>query len=275
MQNNNSIFTKSQYVFLDTVLAKNYIHLDRVSIKYQSLKDAISEPLKMVFLYGKPGTGKSMLLHKLREDILEEGKNITLYETPIMQENEFYNKIIKDIYKQKEIENITFTNFIEFIEKNKMENMPIVLLDEAQMYSEDFLEKIRLISDTGLMKFILALHKTQKEHVTTKSHFTTRVWKTIELQNATKSELKIYIQKKLMQENCFETANMFHTNSINLIYKITKGNYRDTNKLLYTLFELYTIYLNHENMLSSKISTHTISNKLIEMSAIHTGLINA
>lgn len=275
MRNRDSIFTKSQYVFLDTVLAKNYIHLDRVSVKYQTLKDAISEPLKMVFLYGRPGTGKSMLLHKLREDMLQEGKNIILYETPIMEEVEFYNKILKDIYKKEYIKDINFTQFVEIVENNKLPMLPIVLLDEAQMYSEEFLEKIRLLSDTGLLKFILALHKTQQEHVTTKRHFTTRVWKTIELQNATKSELKIYIQKKLMQENCFETANMFNANSINLIYKITKGNYRDTNKLLYTLFEIYSIYTDHENAFAMRISTHTISNKLIEMAAIHTGLINA
>jgi len=39
------------------------------------------------------------------------------------------------------------------------------------------------------------------------------------------SELKIYIQKKLMKANYFDSANMFQTSSVNLIYKLTKGNY--------------------------------------------------
>jgi hypothetical protein len=75
-----------------------------------------------------------------------------------------------------------------------------------------------------------------------------------------------------MKANCFDTANMFSQKSVNKIYKLTKGNYRDTNKLLYTLFDIYSWY---DSNYSSKINRVNISEKIIEMSAIHTGLINA
>ena len=74
-----------------------------------------------------------------------------------------------------------------------------------------------------------------------------------------------------MKANCFDTASMFHDKSVKLIHKLTKGNYRDTNKLLYTLFDIYSWY--DENN-KSKINKNVVSSKIIEMSAIHTGLIN-
>ena len=134
------------------------------------------------------------------------------------------------------------------------------------------MEKIRLLSDTRKVKFVITLHKTEKEDLIAKEHFQTRIWETIELENSSSDELKTYIQKKLMKANCFDSANMFQTRSVNLIHKLTNGNYRDTNKLLYALFDIYLTYLENN---PSKINTNKISNKIIEMSAIHTGLINA
>jgi hypothetical protein len=155
-------------------------------------------------------------------------------------------------------------------EENSSE-VPIILLDEAQLYSKEQIEKIRLLSDTRKLKFVITLHKTEKEDIIAKEHFQTRIWESIELVNASQSELKIYIQKKLMKANLFDTANMFHNNNISLIYKLTKGNYRETNKLLYTLFEIYDWYAHND---PSKISYSQISNKIIEMSALHTGILN-
>ena len=135
---------------------------------------------------------------------------------------------------------------------------PLVLLDEAQLYSSTQMEKIRLLSDTRTVKFIITLHKTEKEDLIAKEHFQTRIWESVELENASNNELKIYIQKKLMKANCFDSANMFSKKPVNLIHKITKGNYRDTNKLLYTFFDIYSWYYNNN---PSAINTNVASNK--------------
>ena len=66
------LFEKPKDVFLDVVDAKDYVHLDRTATIYQSLKESVQKPLKMVLVYGKPGTGKSMMLNKLFEDLKDD-----------------------------------------------------------------------------------------------------------------------------------------------------------------------------------------------------------
>ncbi|WP_373070489.1 AAA family ATPase [Sulfurimonas sp.] len=267
----SSIYSNSKDVFLDTVNPKDYVQLDRVSTIYQSLKNSVKKPLKMILLYGKPGTGKSMFLSKLYQD-LSKTQEIHFYQTPIVDESEFYRVLAHDLYGFNEEKELNFTQMMKIIQTKESEEVPLILLDEAQLYSDPLMEKIRLLSDTRKVKFVIALHKTQTEDLIAKEHFQTRIWESIELKNASLAEIKIYIQKKLMKANCFDTANMFHNNSVKLIYNLTNGNYRDTNKLLYSVFEIYDHYYNN-NM--SKISMDKVSNKIIEMSAIHTGLIDA
>jgi len=268
----STVFSNSKDVFLDTVNAKDYIQLDRVSTIYQSLKDSIKKPLKMILLYGKPGTGKSMFLTKLYNDI-SSSQSVYIYRTPILDESEFYKTLAQDIFSTKYSGELNFTQFMKIVEGSQFKSVPVVLLDEAQLYSDVLMEKIRLLSDTRTIKFVITLHKTEKEDLIAKEHFQTRIWESIELENASAAELKIYIQKKLMKANCFDTANMFTTKSVSKIYKFTNGNYRDTNKLLYTLFDLYIAY-NEGSQLKS-VSTATVPTKLIEMAALHTGFINA
>lgn len=266
----SSIFQNSKDVFLDTVSAKDYIQLDRVSTIYQSLKDSVKKPLKMILLYGKPGTGKSMFLTKLYHD-LSAMQIVHLYSTPILDESEFFKTLAQDLLNVKYSGELNFTQFMKIMGENLIDEIPLVLLDEAQLYSTVLMEKIRLLSDTRKIKFVITLHKTEKEDLIAKEHFQTRIWESIELENTSSAELKIYIQKKLMKANCFDTANMFQSSSVDLIHKLTKGNYRDTNKLIYTLFDLYLWYEINNPI---KIDRSTISHKLIEMSAIQTGLLN-
>ncbi len=266
-----NLFESSKDAFLDIVDADNYVQIDRVAIVYRSLIEAIQKPLKMILLYGKPGTGKSMMLGRIYKDLHKKQK-IVLYQTPIVDESEFFRSLARDIYNYTLKEDINFTRFNELSKSHDSELVPVVMLDEAQMYSTTLMEKIRLISDTRKIKFIIALHKTEREDIIAKEHFQTRIWEAQQLHNASAGELKIYIQKKLMRASCFDVANMFNDKNIRLIHSLSDGNYRDTNKLLFTLFSIASWYEEHQ---PTKISYTEFSSKVIEMAAIETGFIDA
>ncbi|MHC3993882.1 AAA family ATPase [Thiomicrolovo sp. ZZH C-3] len=270
MQNNN-LFDASKEVFIDVVDANAYVQLDRVAIVYKSLMEAIKKPLKMILLFGKPGTGKSMMLSRIYKERHDRQK-IVLYQTPITDEDAFFRSLARDVYNYISDEPMAFTRFNELSEQYSFDTTPVVMLDEAQMYSSELLEKIRLISDTRQIKFIISLHKTEKEDIIAKEHFQTRIWEAQELHNASASELKIYIQKKLLRSNCFDVANMFNDKNVRWIHAMTDGNYRNTNKLLYALFSIASWY--EENQ-PTQINYTAVNRKMIEMAGIETGFIHA
>jgi len=268
---------KSKYndiknIFIDSVEQENFVELDTTSYNYQILEESLEKPLKMILLFGKPGTGKSMLLNKLYHD-LKKSKEIHYFEAPILSEKEFLKRIYEGMSSQKIPKNmrVNFDGLLKYCQSLKGKREIMFLLDECQLYSEALMEKIRLLSDTRVVKFVITLHKTENEELIAKEHFKTRIWEIIELKNADLEELEIYIQRKLLKKNFIEISNMITKKEIKFIHFCTKGNFRETNKFLYTVFNIYEYYDLYK---PEKIRGMKFSKKILEMAAIKIGYIN-
>jgi len=269
---NSSKYTEIKNIFIDTVDSESYVELDSMRYNYQLLAESLDKPLKMILLFGRPGTGKSMTLNKLYES-MKHKREIHYFDAPILSEKEFLKSIYEAMSGQKIPQNmrVNFDGLLKYCQRLKGQREVVFLLDECQLYSEALMEKIRLLSDTRVVKFVITLHKTENEDIIAKEHFKTRIWEVIELSNVTEDDLELYIQKKLIQKGFVEVANSITRRDIKFIHTHTQGNFRETNKFLYTVFNIYEYYDLHQ---PEKIDTHRFSKKILEMAAIKLGYIH-
>jgi len=267
-----SRYEAAKNVFIDSIDIDDYIEIDASVAAYERLKQSIEKPFKMILLFGRPGTGKSILLNRITQK-LKYQKEIYYFETPVTNKKEFFDKFFNVLTKQDLPHNaeVNFSALVNFCKNLRGKREIIILLDEAQMYDSEMMEKIRLLSDTRVVKFVISLHKTEDEDLIAKEHFQSRIWEVIELKNATKEDLSTYVHKKLLKKNLFEIANSIKKKEMKLIYHFTKGNYRECNKLLFTIFEICEYYDKNE---PDKINYNHIPRRIVEMSGLKLGYIH-
>lgn len=278
MSENN--YTKLKDIFVEDNEVSNFVNLDKSTLAYHRILNALQKPLKLILFYGKPGCGKTFLLNKIKVD-LEKKVKVVFLPQPFFDEKEFFLELYLQIFGKNTTSAIdNYENFMRvYRKKMNVANKDIadvkqvvILLDEAQLYPANLIEKIRLMADTRLFKFLFTVHKTNEEDRLAKDYFKTRIWESIELPNSTLSEVKLYIEKKLIIQGFQQYFIMFNECNFELIFELTDGNLRNINKLMYKMYELFEYY---EVNKPTEISFSNINNKIIEMAAIGSGLINA
>ncbi|NOX16176.1 MAG: ATP-binding protein [Epsilonproteobacteria bacterium] len=270
--------SKNEYIGLKNVFVDggvfDYINLDKSSAAYEKLTQAIDKPLKLILFFGKPGTGKTFLLQKIYNDFKKK-KNIIFFPRPFFNEIEFLKALYFETFKEISPEFSGYDQFlstvIEKLELSKKHKAITVLIDESQLYPNELIEKIRLLADSRKFKFLFTVHKTDDEDILAKDYFQTRIWETIELENSSYNEVKTYIEKKLIFHNKFEYLSLFKEKHFKLVMKLTQGNLRTINKLLFKLFEILEYY---DVSSPSKINPRSLNTKFLIMAGISQGMIN-
>ena len=184
----NSPYSDLKAIFVDGEIF-DYIHLDRSVTTYDKMLQALDKPLKLILFYGKPGTGKTFLLQKIYND-LKKKKRIIFFPRPFFEEKVFIETLYAHIFGKKSPEFSNYNDFLSVISQyvTSTDQAITVLIDEAQLYPTDLIEKIRLMADSRLFKFLFTVHKTEKEDLLAKDYF-----------NQRKTQKKFYFMMLMLQ----------------------------------------------------------------------------
>lgn len=273
---NENIYTHIKDVFIDEDESLNFVNLDNSISCYNKIVLALKKPLKLILFYGKPGSGKTFLLNKIAND-LKEDKSLIFFPHPFFSEATFIEALCEQIYGKKLEDINNFESFIKFYSKDFsskdeiLKNQMTVILDEAQLYPTELIEKIRLMADTRMFKFLFTIHKTENEDILAKDYFQTRIWESIELSSADVNEIIIYLQRKLSQKN-YDKYLKFDKKDYECAYSFCGGNLRTLNKIMYKFYEICEYY---EHYQPSKLSGDKANIMILTMAALDAGLIDA
>jgi len=232
-------FDKARELFRDVVDLRHYIPLSTSEKTKNDLLLAINQKEKMILLTGEAGSGKSLLLRNIYEELKDE-KKVFFVSNPYLEIN-------------------SILNLLKSLDINTHQ---ILLLDEAQLLTPETWENLRIYADRGNVTIVFATHDTDIKELLEKKHFSTRINYIIPVKKVTRSEMENFIYSKLLKHNLNEIADMFSERNFKRIYKYTKGSLRATNQLMFKVFDILEYFYKKDK---TKVDTDKLSNKYIEM----------
>lgn len=268
----NNPYFQAKKIFSDRDTKNLFISLDSSLFSYHRLADAIlNQPFPILLIYGVPGVGKTYLLqHSFT--MLRKEVPMYLYKIPFKNIQAFLLQMHFHFLGKEPTEDLDDESLLErFLERLEPECV-VIMLDEVQLYERKSLEYIRLLSDTRRFRFVLAMHRERSEEILAREYFSTRVWDMLEMKNLSRTETEKYVEKRLTHYSLHDIAGRFNKKSYNRLHRLTDGNFRQINKLIYRMFDIYEWYYNNK---PSKIESREIGPKFMEMAAIDLGLIHA
>jgi type II secretory pathway predicted ATPase ExeA len=232
-------FDKARELFRDVVDLKHYIPLSTSEKTKNDLLLAINQKEKMILLTGEAGSGKSLLLRNIYEE-LKNDKKVFFVSNPYLEIN-------------------SILNLLKSLDINTHQ---ILLLDEAQLLTSETWENLRIYADRGNVTIVFATHDTDIKKLLEKKHFSTRINYIIPVKKVTQAEMENFIYSKLLKHNLNEIADMFSKKNFKKIYKYTKGSLRATNQLMFKLFDVMDYFHKKD---PRRFENKKIDNKYIEI----------
>jgi len=256
-------------LFVDTEENEYYVPLSQTQIAYNKLVNSLNHQFKIILIFGRPGTGKSFILQKFFDDFNEK-YTLFYFKEPLFTDFHALRVIYERVSGKKAPSGVTRYWYTEQFTALQNEHV-YILLDEAQLYDEDTLEWIRLLSNQSLFRFVISVHHVNENDLLAKEHFKTRTFETIHIGNLAADEIGEYIEYKLMYKNESRLFSLFSTRNFRRIHKITGGNLRDVNRLLHRTFDILQAELDE----GSFFFAPRVKNKHVDMAAIDLRMIDA
>ncbi|MRJ03167.1 MAG: ATP-binding protein [Epsilonproteobacteria bacterium] len=258
-----SYYLQARDAFIDSSRAQDFIKIDSSVVHLERLKNHYEKPFKFILIHSEPGLGKTILLQRLAYEL--DDPHLLPFFKPFFSIEAFKETLSDLLFDRRATDFDGDIHRLDYPTKT-------IILDEAQLYDETFLEFVRVLSDTQKFRFILSMHQNANEQLFAKEHFKTRIFDTIVLSPPTPGELLIYIQKKLLNVQLLDLAKAFGMAEAKYIHSHTRGNFRLTNRFLFTLFDIMHYFDEHR---PSMVDRGKIDRKFLEMSALYLGYIDA
>lgn len=260
-------FDAAKELFKDTVDSNVYFDSISAEIALHKIEESIAQrSAHLIFVLGEPGVGKTHIMRLINSKISQ--KQLTVF-----IDHPFFDKrdLLKMLYEAK---GLTFDKEINF---NTLKDDLLdayrgvehtIFIDEAQLLNESQFELIRIMSDTKIFNFVIAMHKEEGLYILEKKHLKTRTKIVIEYGNLEEGEILRYIQGILLSHMHGEIASMFGNSEARAIGRYANGNFRTIKKFLYTLMKLLSY--THKQGLSKY---QKINSCMLTMTALDIGLI--
>jgi len=261
-------FEAAKDIFKDYVDPSFYFDSISSEIARLKLQEVLLEKsISLIFLIGEPGVGKTHIM-RLMHAMNSQSYPSLLLEQPFFDVLDFY-KTLYHLKKREFQQGKTLLMYQEELFEMYAHQPCTIFLDEAHLLSFKQLEFIRILSDTKLFQFILAMHTEDAKMLLSKKQFESRSKIVIEYGNLEENEVLRYIQTALMNKALGDIALLFSATHSKFITRHTKGNFRVIKKFLYMLMKFLDFAKKNELK-----KYDTINGCLLTMVALEIGLID-
>ncbi len=195
----------------------------------------LNESKQLLFLIGEPGCGKSVFLNQL-PNFYKEEFSIIKFDTPFFEPVDFIRTLIKK--RRKSVGRYSLEEMIKEAVKLYEKGDTIIAIDEAQLLSKEMVELLRILADTKAFWFLLAMHRHESQKILREPQFSSRPHRVFTFDAMDFGEVREFISKELLRTGSFAIEKQMDKRVVKEIYNFTKGNFRDTKKLLNRTFLL-------------------------------------
>ena len=229
-------FDRAAELFLDKVVAEEYFST-RSSERARRILDRLIQENQtpLIFLLGEPGSGKTQMVKLLEKELPQKGRVPILFDDPFCDRSALLQKLAQKVGIETDAND---ERLKQRLCRVYGEYPHLIIFDEAQLLTFEVLEFIRILSDTGEFRFLLAMHRKEGEAILAKPHFRSRPHRVVETGMLDEEEILHYLQLKFREAGLHELIDLMDRHQIKKLHRLSRGNFRMTKRLLHAAFSL-------------------------------------